>query len=350
MARPVSSFQTLALWTTAATYFLILVGGLVRASGAGLGCPDWPRCFGAWIPPASAAELPRGFEASQFNPTLMWTEYLNRLLGVTVGLLIFGTLVVAWRHHRHTARIFWPTLAAFLLVGFQGWLGGVVVQQELAAWLVTVHMVMALVIVSLLLYATVYGFVAKENDAEGRSADYADDAGTSLAASQARHRRPLAWAALALMVITLLQVILGTQVREGIDVALAAGIGRSDALAAVGRFDLWHREAALLVIGATVMVVWLARTRFRHERVLVRATVVVVALVGAQVVLGVTMAYVGLTPPAQIAHLTVSSLLLGAETVVFLLARWLPIQAGRQVSKRQNSLNLRANEGGRHQP
>ena len=78
-----TSFQKLALWTTAVTYFLILVGGLVRASGAGLGCPDWPRCFGSWIPPASAAELPPQFDASQFNRTLMWTEYLNRLLGVT---------------------------------------------------------------------------------------------------------------------------------------------------------------------------------------------------------------------------------------------------------------------------
>ncbi|HEX4914405.1 MAG TPA: COX15/CtaA family protein, partial [Vicinamibacterales bacterium] len=88
-----TSFQRLALWTTAATYFLILVGGLVRASGAGLGCPDWPRCFGSWIPPASAAALPPQFDISQFNPTLMWTEYLNRLLGVIVGLLILATTI-----------------------------------------------------------------------------------------------------------------------------------------------------------------------------------------------------------------------------------------------------------------
>ncbi len=98
-----SSFQRLAVWTTATTYVLILVGGLVRASGAGLGCPDWPRCFGSWIPPASAAELPAPFDASQFNPTLMWTEYLNRLLGVTVGFLIFATLISAIRHHRRVA-------------------------------------------------------------------------------------------------------------------------------------------------------------------------------------------------------------------------------------------------------
>ena len=150
-----SSFQRLALWTTATTYFLILVGGLVRASGAGLGCPDWPRCFGGWVPPASAAELPPQFDPSQFNQTLMWTEYANRLLGVAVGFLIFATAISAWRHHRRNPRILWTTIGAFLLVGFQGWLGGRVVAHELAAWIVTVHMIVALVIVQMLLYVTV---------------------------------------------------------------------------------------------------------------------------------------------------------------------------------------------------
>ena len=91
-----SPFVRLAL----ARYALILVGSLVRVSGAGLGCPDWPRCFGSWIPPASAAELPPQFDASQFNPSLMWTEYVNRLLGVTVGFSILAATVSAWRHHR----------------------------------------------------------------------------------------------------------------------------------------------------------------------------------------------------------------------------------------------------------
>jgi heme a synthase len=329
MARR-SSFQTLALWTTGTTYFLILVGGLVRASGAGLGCPDWPRCFGGWIPPASAAELPAGFDASQFNATLMWTEYLNRLLGVTVGLLIFATLISAWRHHRQTPRIFWPTLAAFLLVGFQGWLGGVVVQQELTAWIVTMHMVVALVIVSLLLYATVYGFFAAA-DGEISAQSLPAHASGSRENGKARSRMPvpatrplLAWSTGALIVLTLVQVILGTQVREGIDHALAAGVARNDALASVGRFDMWHRDAALLVLAATAWVVWLVWTRYQAQPALVRTTLVLAAMVGLQVLLGASMAYVTLTPAAQVAHLTASSWLLGAETVLLLLARWLP--------------------------
>ena len=301
-----STFQRLALWTTAITYFLILVGGLVRASGAGLGCPDWPRCFGSWIPPLSAAELPPAFDRAQFNPVLMWTEYLNRLLGVTVGFLIFATLVIAIRDHRHTPRILWPTLAAFLLVGFEGWLGGVVVAHELASWIVTVHLIVALVIVSLLLYATLYAFFGDARSPAGR------------------RRAALAWTTLALIVITLGQVALGAQVRSGIDDALTAGSARSEALATVGDYDRWHRDGSLMVFGLVLVVLLQIWNGYAAEAPLVRAAYVLLALVVSQLALGASLAYIGLTPAAQIAHLTAASLLLGAETVMFLLARWLP--------------------------
>ncbi|MCA1587043.1 MAG: COX15/CtaA family protein, partial [Acidobacteria bacterium] len=156
-----TAFQRLALATTGITYFLILVGGLVRASGAGLGCPDWPRCFGTWIPPLSAASLPPEFDRGDFNAALMWTEYLNRLLGVAVGLSILATTVSAWRHHRREPHIVGPVAAALLLTGYQGWLGGRVVAHELAPWIVTAHLIVALIIVSLLLYATVASFFAR---------------------------------------------------------------------------------------------------------------------------------------------------------------------------------------------
>jgi cytochrome c oxidase assembly protein subunit 15 len=308
MLRRLTSFQALALSTTAMTYLLILVGGLVRASGAGLGCPDWPRCFGSWTPPASAAELPPGFDPSQFNATLMWTEYLNRLLGVTVGLLILATLISAFRNHRHTPAIVWSTVAAFLLVAFQGWLGGVVVEHELAASLVTVHLLVALVIVSLLLYATVYAFLRV-----GFSASEPVPA-----------RGPLLWAVHVLIAITLAQITLGAQVRGAVDDALIHGTPRERALASVGAFDIWHREMALIVFALTFVMFLLVWTRHRREPRLLQTAGAIAALVVAQVGFGLWMAYVALTPVAQVAHLTASSLMLGAETVLLLLARWLP--------------------------
>lgn len=298
----ISAFQRLALWTTAATYFLILVGGLVRASGAGLGCPDWPRCFGSWIPPASAAELPAGFDISQFNPTLMWTEYLNRLLGVTVGFLILATTVSAWRHHRRDPRILYTTIAALLLTGFQGWLGGRVVAHELAAWIVTAHMIVALVIVQMLLYVTVTAGWSRRS-AAGVERAKADSTGSLVA---------------GLIALTLVQIVLGTQVRGGVDAALDAGVARDLALGTAGRIDGWHRDVAFAVLlGAGLLTFWLLARRQAAE--LVRWSLVVLGLAVAQVALGAVMAYGSLVPAAQVGHLTIASLLLGAETVVWLL-------------------------------
>ncbi len=292
-----TSFQRLALWTIAATYFLILVGGLVRASGAGLGCPDWPRCFGSWIPPASAAALPPEFDVSQFNPTLMWTEYLNRLLGVTVGFLILGTTISAWRHHRHEPRLTWTITAALLLTGFQGWLGGRVVAHELAAWIVTVHMIVALVIVQLLLYAVVESFGPAPN----------------------ARLRTIGTATGLLIAATLIQVAFGTQVRGAVDAALDAGTARDLALGTVGRLDYLHRDLAFVVVaGSAALTLWLMSTCAAPA--LVRWSFIVLALAVFQVALGAIMAYVSLLPAAQVGHLTVASLLLGAETVVLLLA------------------------------
>jgi heme a synthase len=292
-----TSFQRLALWTTAATYFLILVGGLVRASGAGLGCPDWPRCFGSWIPPASAAELPPQFDVSQFNATLMWTEYLNRLLGVTVGFLILATTVSAWRHHRRDPRIVWTTTFALLLTGFQGWLGGRVVAHELAAWIVTVHMIVALIIVQMLLYVTV--------SAQG--------------APRAQGAKGARGAMFVLILITLVQIAFGTQVRGAVDTALDAGVARDLALGAVGQLDYLHRDLAFAVVaGAAAVWLWL---RSKHAgTVVVWWALVVLVLATLQVALGAVMAYGSLLPAAQVGHLTVASLLLGAETVVLLLS------------------------------
>jgi cytochrome c oxidase assembly protein subunit 15 len=290
-----SSFQRLALCTTATTYLLILVGGLVRASGAGLGCPDWPRCFGSWIPPASAADLPPQFHPSLFNPTLMWTEYLNRLLGVTVGLLILATVFSAFRHHRRDPRILWSAVAAFLLTGFQGWLGGRVVANELAPWIVTVHMIFALFIVQLLLYATVRAW----RKAGARPSPFL----------------------IILTVATMLQIGLGTQVRGKIDLALDSGVVRANALSTVGFLDHVHRDAAIIVLGGSLLVVLWLRIRFPKERILIRWAYVVAGLATLQVALGIVMAYVSLPPAAQVGHLTVASLLLGAQSVMLLLGK-----------------------------
>ena len=316
-SRTRSPFVRLALWTTALTYGLILVGSLVRASGAGLGCPDWPRCFGSWIPPSSVDALPPQFDPALFNPTLMWTEYLNRLLGVTVGFTILGATISAWRHHRRDPHILWPTVVALLLTGYEGWLGGRVVAHELKPWIVTAHLVVAIVIVLLLVYATVYALyrLPAVASAGGRGAEPGDDV-------ERAPRTALVATIAVMIVVTLAQVAVGTQVRGNVDDALDAGVARSQALATVGMFDSVHRTAALAVMSlalAAMLVVW---SKHPREKRLAHWTYAVVALAAAQVVLGVVLAFVALAPPFQVLHLTVASLLMGAQMVQLLVAWW----------------------------
>ena len=305
--RRLDLFQKLALATTATTYLLILVGGLVRAAGAGLGCPDWPKCFGSWVPPTRADQLPPAFDPAQFNAALAWTEYLNRLLGVVVGFLIFATLAAAVAGHRRAPRVLWPTLFAFLLVGFQGWLGGRVVAHGLEPWIVTAHLVVALVIVSLLLYATVNAFFP------------------SAAPAPSPGRRRLGRAAGALLALTLAQVAVGTQVRSRIDEAARADrLPRAAWLASAGGVDRAHRKTSLAVLAGALTLLVVTWRRERAPGWLVGAAAAAAGLTLVQITVGVVLAYLDLPRGAQVAHLAVASLLLGAETLVALLAYRLP--------------------------
>lgn len=310
-------FQRLAVITTLLTYLLIGVGGLVRASGAGLGCPDWPRCFGTWIPPAAAAELPPQFDPAQFNATLMWTEYLNRLLGVSVGFAIFATTIAAWRRHRRDPRILWPVVAALLLTGYEGWLGGRVVAHELAPWIVTAHLVVALVIVQLLLWATVESLVERETRR-----------------APAAGLRRLGWAASAVALLLLVQVGLGTQVRGRVDHALDGNVPRVEALATVGDLDSLHREfAAVVTLAVLGLWLWVWTTHPRH-RALVWTAHAALAFTVVQIAAGMVLSGLALPPPAQVTHLTAASLLLGALTAVALVASVWPAPSADRAAAR----------------
>ena len=202
-------FRKLAFLTIIIIYLLILAGGIVRGTGSGMGCPDWPRCFGRWIPPTEVSQLPPNYQAIygaklkgevEFNAVKTWIEYINRLLGVLSGFLVFATLIASLSYLRKDKVIFWGSLAAFLLIGANGWLGSRVVATELAQYMITLHLLLAIAVVFALLFVLI------------RSNANHLNAGPII-----RKTISVRWLLLIVMILTLGQVVFGTQVRDELD-------------------------------------------------------------------------------------------------------------------------------------
>ena len=147
-----------ALTSTILSYLLIFVGGLVRVSGSGLGCPDWPKCFGRWVPPINIEQIPAHIDSTAFNIVLAWIEYGNRTLGVIVGISILLMTVIALIHFRKNNKILFSSLLSLFLVISNGGLGAIVVSSILNPFIVSLHMILALFLVSVLSYTTIESY------------------------------------------------------------------------------------------------------------------------------------------------------------------------------------------------
>ena len=140
-----------------------------------------------------------------------------------------------------------------------------------------------------------------------------------------------------MIVVTLAQVAVGTQVRGHVDDALDAGVARPQALATVGMFDSVHRTTALAVMSLALMALLVVWSKHPHEKRIAQWTYAVVALAAMQIVLGAVLAFVALAPPFQVLHLTVASLLMGAQMVQLLVAWWDRIRRFTQARRRAMS-------------
>src|SRR3954447_2735174 len=126
-----TGYQALAVVAAAGTYLLIVFGAIVRVTGSGLGCPDWPTCHGQLVPPLETTAI---------------IEYTHRLLGALVSPLILATTIGAWVWRRHQRAVLWPATALPILLAIQIGLGAVVVRLELPAMVVLVHLGFAMAI------------------------------------------------------------------------------------------------------------------------------------------------------------------------------------------------------------
>jgi len=284
------AFKNFAILSILSIYLLILAGGIVRSTGSGMGCPDWPKCFGRFIPPTKVSELPLHYEVIYqdklhgevlFNPTKTWIEYINRLIGALTGLIVLITTVLAWKEGR---KVFLPTLAGLLLILANAVLGKYVVDSFLLPGVVTAHMLLSI--------GVIYFLVKALNNQ------------TSSAVISLENRH---WIGINL-VIVFVQILLGTQVRENMDhVIKALGEGAKDQW--VAKLDLVyivHRTFSwFIVLGHLILWNKIKKSTlqsYRHG---------VMVLVGISFATGIMMAYFELPLGSQAVHLLISLVLMG---------------------------------------
>ncbi len=316
-------------------YLVIVAGALVRMTGSGMGCPDWPKCFGYYIPPTEISELQfqenRQYESGQviivdeklfvasndftsgtsfresdwkpytkhdyaiFNPVHTWIEYLNRLLGALAGLAVLVMTVFSFLSKTTVLKDKLLTFATLLLMGFQAWIGATVVYSVLNPIKITVHMLVALLIVGMLF--TLY-YRAQEK--------------RSFVVSIPR------WITVSALFLTLVQIAMGTQVRQFVDEQVK-GLGIepvSQMLENAPSVIYIHRSFSIVVFALAVyLFIKLRTTELR------KLGNIQLAVVGAEVATGILMYYVDFPFGSQTLHLVFAALLFGCYYLITLRAK-----------------------------
>jgi len=312
-------------------YMVIAAGSIVRMTGSGMGCPDWPKCFGYLIPPTERAQLdwkaqhpyekgqviiveeslrvaPKDFisgtefqaenweaytrhDYAIFNPTHTWIEFINRLLGALAGLatlLLFISSIFRFKRDRLASLI---SFLIILGMGFQAWLGKTVVDSNLLPFKITIHMGMALLLVLLLVY-----LLARVNDSK-----------PTLPGSFSFK----AWVAVGLL-LTLVQIGMGTQVRQFVDDQMHLwGLDAASKWLSEAPFLFYfHRSFSLLVFAVHGLLFY----RLWQTQYLPPVFLSILFLIGLEILSGILMFYFDFPFSSQPLHLIFASLLFGAQS------------------------------------
>lgn len=312
-------FQRIVLTTFVCLEVLIFVGAVVRATGSGLGVPDWPKCYGRYFPPSSAADIdfehldlekfkraaarhgrdPSTITAerlrAEFDPVATWIEYINRLTSLPLSISVLVMLIASFWQPMRVVR--WTSIAALLLLLANAWLGARVVLSGLKPGTITLHMALAILMQGVLVYTAWRG---RDDPWKFKTSHPAIKLGALLFG------------------LVILEGIMGSQVREMTDELARSHAGHSRS-EWVGELEqtwvyLLHRSFSWIIVGTAMLFYRQAlRTTWLERSIL--------GLVFAQMVLGIVLARVGILAIAQILHIGLSSLLVSALCLWLLAAR-----------------------------
>jgi cytochrome c oxidase assembly protein subunit 15 len=342
ISKSQARFIRLNLITIIVTLVVILAGGIVRSTGSGMGCPDWPKCFDQYIPPTSVEQLPADYKEKyveeriaknerfaksldklgqqhladeirhdpsilvheEFNAAKTWVEYINRLAGALTGFFMLALAAYSFKYRKIAKRIVVLSVANLFIVGFQAWLGSIVVSTNLLQWVVTVHMLLALLIIAVQIYTYHYAeSLYKEK---------------VVVISTMKWLKAIVIAAIA---VSLIQIVIGTEVREAIDIISKNLLNaqRDTWVDKVGDIFVYHRDLAILVAILNVLIYKLIMDKFGGKAAELRIGNAIVIVLIIQVLSGLLLSNFALPPYAQAIHLLFSTLLFALQYYLYLL-------------------------------
>lgn len=316
---PLTRFQKLAIAALVSVTVLIFVGATVRVTGAGMGCPDWPTCWGLLIPPTHADQIdfeklpvekfqrkaermgrdpasitPETLRA-EFNPRHVWTEFINRLFSLPVGFFSLATFIAAFWQRPKRPLVFWLAFASLVLVLVNAWMGARVVYSGLKPGVLTTHLALAMLLLCLLAYCAWAG------TDQPRKIRLKTPVGSRL-------RNAVA----ILLTITVIEGILGAQVREMTD-ELAKFHDNAPRETWIEELEqswiyLFHRSFSWVILIISAFAYWLVWKFQQGGADLIAKGVFGIVL--AQMVLGIVMAQIHIYSWVQVLHVGLSAVLL----------------------------------------
>lgn len=312
-------FKT-AIVTLFSIYLVILAGSIVRTTGSGMGCPDWPKCFDRWIPPTQLSELPEDYKEQFLERRLQkvekytamlsklgmndaatailsdpdirkeepfvavktWIEYVNRLVGFVGGNLTLLLVIISAFLFKKNRKLLILSFITLFCMGFQGWFGSIVVASNLIPWTITIHMFVALFIIALLVH-----LINERNELK------------IVIPKNTRYIILLAF------ILGLVQIYFGTQVRQGIDVLSDHNVARSEWIENLPSIFKIHRSFAIAVLLINGYIIYKLLPKAP------RLMYLLIAVLAVEVLSGIVMAYLSVPKIMQPTHLFLSTILFG---------------------------------------
>ena len=290
-----------ALISTILSYLLIFVGGLVRVSGSGLGCPDWPKCFGRWVPPTSIEQIPAHIDPTAFNIVLAWIEYGNRMLGVIVGISILLMTIIAVIYFKKNSKILLSSLLSLFLVIANGGLGAIVVSSVLNPFIVSLHMILALFLVSVLSYATIESY---------KLINTQKFTGIFLS-------KKISISLIALWIFIVIEILLGTGIRTNIELIAIDNplLSKGELLESLNSYKYFHSILGFSLLFLSFYLCYLFKDDFLGlSKQLVLFIFVMIIL---QIFLGELMIFFELPQLTRLFHTWGSSWLVGIIIILY---------------------------------